>query len=50
MTSWLSDAGAAILRFAEAYTIRARLFPAILGAAPALAAQNAFKKTAFLML
>jgi hypothetical protein len=36
--SWLSDAGAAILRFADAYTIRARLFPAILGAAPALAA------------
>ena len=35
--SWLSDAGAAILRFADAYTIRARLFPAILGAAPALA-------------
>jgi hypothetical protein len=36
--SWLSDAGAAILRFADAYTIRARLFTAILGAAPALAA------------
>jgi hypothetical protein len=38
VTSWLSDAGAAIVRFADAYTIRARLFPAILGAAPALAA------------
>jgi hypothetical protein len=36
--SWLSDTGAAILRFADAYTIRGRLFPAILGAAPALAA------------
>jgi hypothetical protein len=36
--SWLSDTGAAVLRFADAYTIRARLFPAILGAAPALAA------------
>jgi hypothetical protein len=33
-----SDAGAAVLRFLDAYTIRARLFPAILGAAPALAA------------
>jgi hypothetical protein len=38
VTSWLSDAGAAILRLIDAYTIRARLLPAILGAAPALAA------------
>jgi hypothetical protein len=37
VTSWLSDAGAAILRLIDAYTIRARLLPAILGAAPALA-------------
>jgi hypothetical protein len=38
VTSWLSDVGASITRFADAYTIRARLLPAILGAAPALAA------------
>ena len=38
MTSWLDGTGASILRFIDAYTVRARLFPAILGAAPALAA------------
>jgi membrane protein implicated in regulation of membrane protease activity len=38
MTGWLADAGASMLRFLDAYTLRARLFPAILGAAPALAA------------
>jgi hypothetical protein len=36
--TWLNDAGAAILRFFDAYSFRARLLPAILGAAPALAA------------
>jgi hypothetical protein len=33
-----SDFGAAMLRFLDAYTLRARVFPAIIGAAPALAA------------
>lgn len=38
MTSWLTGAGTSMLRVLDAYTLRARLFPAILGAAPALAA------------
>ena len=38
MTSWLNDTGAAILRFFDAYSLRAPLLPAVLGAAPALAA------------
>jgi len=33
-----SDFGAGMFRFLDAYTLRARLFPAIIGAAPALAA------------
>jgi hypothetical protein len=38
MTLWFSGVGTPMLRFLDAYTLRARLFPAILGAAPALAA------------
>jgi hypothetical protein len=38
VTPLLSGAGTAMLRFLDPYTIRARLFPAALGAAPALAA------------
>jgi hypothetical protein len=36
--NWLKDTGDAIVRFFDAYSLRARLLPAILGAAPALAA------------
>jgi hypothetical protein len=36
--SWLKDTGDAIVRFFDPYSLRARLLPAILGAAPALAA------------
>jgi hypothetical protein len=36
--NWLKDTGDAIVRFFDAYSLRARLLPSILGAAPVLAA------------
>jgi hypothetical protein len=38
VSGMVRDVGATMLRFLDAYTFRARLFPAVIGAAPALAA------------